>query len=273
MTSFQAIMEARPPSRRMLRPCRTRVPLRSSWSPRRQHACSWSAVALLVLLAVCLAIPAAQARTVAGGWPWPLPWHSNDTSHGSGAEVNPHWAETLRLVWAKSKDHVGFCVGRSQDKAQRLMVGSLWRAVPQGAAPCSAHRRRLLPPRCRPTASPGRCPWTPPPRSRCAATGPASTCTSAAPTSWRCTTGEGLRHPGPPAARTVCTQAHAPLLRLACRYLLLTDDPEKVPDTPYCSSQGGEQELACAPGMRTAARPARCASVRRDGCLHPCRLL
>jgi hypothetical protein len=134
VSSYMKAIEARCPSRCTVqqRRCRDAVPLRGALSLQRQrHPCSTGssvAGALLVLFLSCMAAPSAQARTVASRWSWPLPWHSNDTSHSSGEEVNQKWAETLRLVWDKSKDHVGFCVGRSQEKAQRLMVGRLRRA-------------------------------------------------------------------------------------------------------------------------------------------------
>jgi hypothetical protein len=73
----------------------------------------------------------------------------------------------------------------------------------------------------------------------------------------------------PAAEGPVCSNTSRIDLHLCCpaelevyyRYLLLTDDPEKVPDTAYCSSQGGEQELACTPGFFDAALDNRVAPV------------
>lgn len=88
--------------------------------------------ALLWLMLVAAVAPLAAgraARALPGGWePWP--WHQNDTVPGSDGP----WAHTLNELWNRSKDSVGFCLGSSQAKAQRLMVRSAWRPMPIGPA-------------------------------------------------------------------------------------------------------------------------------------------
>lgn len=80
------------------------------------------AVMALALALAAASLPAAAAAAASGGrrlaaapawpfgstsWPWtpPLP---------GSVDVRGEWEKTLALLWAKSKDSVGFCLGRSQ---------------------------------------------------------------------------------------------------------------------------------------------------------------
>jgi hypothetical protein len=65
-------------------------------------------------LAVLLLLAAVQAGQAAPLWPprpRPVP---------GGEQLDSAWERTLNLLWGETKDRIGFCVGRSQWKVQRL---------------------------------------------------------------------------------------------------------------------------------------------------------
>ena len=62
-------------------------------------------------LAVLLLLAAVQAGRAAPLWPRPVP---------GGEQLDSAWQRTLNLLWGETKDRIGFCVGRSQWKLQRL---------------------------------------------------------------------------------------------------------------------------------------------------------
>lgn len=70
------------------------------------------AAALLLLAAAACSLPAAAAAA-GGRWPAAPSWPWTPPVPGS-EDVRGEWEKTLALLWAKSKDSVGFCLGRSQ---------------------------------------------------------------------------------------------------------------------------------------------------------------
>ena len=140
------------------------------------------AAALLALAACCL--PAAAAATAAAGrrlvnwtpqWPW--------TPGVPGSEdLRSEWERTLAELWRRSKDSVGFCVGRSQCVRCSHGLGLAVRLRLLAPLICilnTAPRRPPLPPGTRRSGSwrcpsPGHCRWAPTPATRCAATARAS---------------------------------------------------------------------------------------------------
>lgn len=92
------------------------------WTPTgawRRHATPL----LLVLVLLSARTSTCQGRMLDGRWDWPWPWHPNSTHDGGKGERNQEWVRTLDVLWDRSKDKIGFCLGGSQLKAQRLMVG------------------------------------------------------------------------------------------------------------------------------------------------------
>ncbi|KAL4853041.1 ABC transporter G family member 28 [Chlorella vulgaris] len=90
------------------------------WTPMgawRRHATPL----LLVLVLLSAGTSTCQGRMLDGRWDWPWPWHPNSTHDGGKDERNQEWVRTLDVLWDRSKDKIGFCLGGSQLKAQRLM--------------------------------------------------------------------------------------------------------------------------------------------------------
>ena len=65
----------------------------------------------LGVLLVLAALRAGQAAPLWPPWPRPVP---------GGEQLDSAWERTLNLLWGETKDRIGFCVGRSQWKVQRL---------------------------------------------------------------------------------------------------------------------------------------------------------
>ena len=80
---------------------------------------------VLLLLALLLAGPAGQHAVGNDGWrpvkgnPWPPPGGG-----GGVPAVGDAWADTLAVLWNKTQDSIGFCIGRSPRRALDLLAVS-----------------------------------------------------------------------------------------------------------------------------------------------------
>ncbi|KAL4448129.1 hypothetical protein ABPG75_005348 [Micractinium tetrahymenae] len=169
---------------------------------------------MLLLLAVAAAAAAPPVAAAGSGlrvphwqpqWPWPQPADPKE-------QIDAQWARTLEALWASTHDKLGFCIGSSQRRAQRLVALSF--------------------------------PW-PLPVSNDTADGICSNHTRI-----------DLHLCGPPE------------IELYYKYMLLTENPEKVPDNQHCSA-GGAGQPACSPGFfdeRLENRPAALVPQQAHAC-------
>ncbi|KAL4449383.1 hypothetical protein ABPG77_007027 [Micractinium sp. CCAP 211/92] len=148
-----------------------------------------AAVPVLLLLAVATAaaVPAAGAGFRVPHWQpqWPQPDDPQE-------KIDSQWARTLEALWTTTHEHLGFCIGSSQRRAQRLVALSF--------------------------------PW-PLPASNDTADAVCSNST-----------------------RMDLHLCSPPEIELYYKYMLLTENPEKVPDNQHCSA-GEEGQPACSPGF------------------------
>lgn len=89
----------------------SRVSRRATRGPRRPHGLLAGALLLAALALAAAWQPAAAspATAAAAAWPWPP-----GPAPPGGPDVRSEWEKTLTILWERSKDAVGFCVGDSQ---------------------------------------------------------------------------------------------------------------------------------------------------------------
>lgn len=168
---------------------------------------------ILLLLAMAAVAAPSVTPTVTGlrvphwqpQWPWPQPDDPKE-------EIDAQWARTLEALWATTHEKLGFCIGSSQRRAQRLVALSFPWPLPTSNntvdAICSNQTRIDL---------------------------------------------------------HLCSP---PEIELYYKYMLLTENPEKVPDNQHCSA-GGVGQPACSPGFFDAClenRPAALAPQQAHAC-------
>lgn len=76
---------------------------------------------ILLLLAAAATSPAVPVEAAGAGllgvphwqpqWPWPQP---DDPAE----QIDAQWARTLEALWTTTHEHLGFCIGSSQRRAQ-----------------------------------------------------------------------------------------------------------------------------------------------------------
>lgn len=72
---------------------------------------------LLLVAAAAVAAPAAAAPHWGPQWPWPDP-----AAPGARKRIDAGWQLTLDALWNHSRSTIGFCLGNSQYKAQRVLA-------------------------------------------------------------------------------------------------------------------------------------------------------
>lgn len=81
-------------------------------------------------------LAAARAFAAPSHWHWPWPWpHPGPEGHDP---ANTEWQRTLELLWQRAHDQVGFCVGSSARRAERLIGLSFPWPLPESEDPSDA---------------------------------------------------------------------------------------------------------------------------------------
>lgn len=246
-----------------------------------------------------LAVAAAAAVPVAGAgfrvphwqpqWPWPQPDDPQE-------KIDSQWARTLEALWATTHEHLGFCIGSSQRRAQARATAG-W-SMARCLACSSCQLTNLQGATCASGALLQRLvalsfPW-PLPASNDTADAICSNSTrmdlhlcsppeielyykvhmlaaNGVMQHGLCADARsahaGARHEHRLQNVTLQCPAVPPCLATPLQYMLLTENPEKVPDNQHCSA-GSEGQPACSPGFFDAVRGGRafersCASLPR----------